>query len=410
LYITRWQGAIAAMTVRLTWDGQYDAEGRRVGPTKLALPFQTIETVNESGAVRAPARTLRAGPADRVAQPPDLGRQEICAARALARFRRRGQPDLHRPALGDGGADFSFTTTIPEADASFEKAPSIIEQKAYRDTWGRGLDGYLQWFYETVGAHHPGVVERGGSGAGLLLRQLAYRRFILDLYRAQPITGYAWLHGVHNGRFVHVGGVDAPVPLGDIQAIVGEFWRAQRGGGEGTNGIDVLGWNFAFETNETAKQQAAQANIDFEFKRIPREVLEKKAVDQGDIVFYELAALSARVSQRDRGGLAGVETPHGAHVTVTLTDFIMPPDDVPEDAQRAVREWSQWIDYWAVDWDYRGDTFHNMAQTYRTRRDPAGLKRSLAHTYDAPGDYQIVVKVIDILGNDTTKLLHVVVR
>jgi adenine specific DNA methylase Mod len=30
------------------------------------------------------------------------------------------------------------------------KQPSIIEQKAYRDTWGRGLDSYLQWFYETA--------------------------------------------------------------------------------------------------------------------------------------------------------------------------------------------------------------------------------------------------------------------
>jgi len=30
------------------------------------------------------------------------------------------------------------------------KEPSIIEQKAYRDTWGKGLDSYMQWFYETV--------------------------------------------------------------------------------------------------------------------------------------------------------------------------------------------------------------------------------------------------------------------
>ena len=33
---------------------------------------------------------------------------------------------------------------------TFTKEPSMIEQKAYRDTWGRGLDGYLQWFYETA--------------------------------------------------------------------------------------------------------------------------------------------------------------------------------------------------------------------------------------------------------------------
>lgn len=59
------------------------------------------------------------------------------------------------------GADFSFTATIPdhpdtpEDDSQeFTKEPSIIEQKAYRDTWGRGLDSYLQWFYETIVLSH----------------------------------------------------------------------------------------------------------------------------------------------------------------------------------------------------------------------------------------------------------------
>ena len=30
------------------------------------------------------------------------------------------------------------------------KEPSILEQKAYRDTWGRGLDSYVEWFYEAI--------------------------------------------------------------------------------------------------------------------------------------------------------------------------------------------------------------------------------------------------------------------
>lgn len=29
----------------------------------------------------------------------------------------------------------------------FEKEPSMLEVKAYRDTWSRGLDSYLEWFY-----------------------------------------------------------------------------------------------------------------------------------------------------------------------------------------------------------------------------------------------------------------------
>jgi len=65
-----------------------------------------------------------------------------------------------------------------------------------------------------------------------------------------------------------------------------------------------------------------------------------------------------------------------------------------------------WIDYWAVDWDNNDDTFHNQWQTYRTRKDPS-LQKSAAHSYDQPGCYTIVVKVIDILGNDTTKTLTV---
>jgi PKD repeat protein len=83
-------------------------------------------------------------------------------------------------------------------------------------------------------------------------------------------------------------------------------------------------------------------------------------------------------------------------------------DDVPEDVQRAVNKWPQWIDYWAVDWDNHGDTFHNEWQTYRSRRDPI-LELSTSHEYEEPGEYTIVVKVIDILGNDTTKSLSVTV-
>ncbi len=41
-------------------------------------------------------------------------------------------------------------TDVPETDESFTKEPNMIEQKAYRDTWSHGIDGYLQWFFETV--------------------------------------------------------------------------------------------------------------------------------------------------------------------------------------------------------------------------------------------------------------------
>jgi hypothetical protein len=39
----------------LIWDGKYDAHGKRIAPLRLALPFQTVETVNESACRTCPA-------------------------------------------------------------------------------------------------------------------------------------------------------------------------------------------------------------------------------------------------------------------------------------------------------------------------------------------------------------------
>jgi adenine-specific DNA-methyltransferase len=96
----------------------------------------------------------------------------------------------------------------------------------------------------------------------------------------------------------------------------------------------------------------------------------------------------------------------GAEVTLTLTDFVIPPDDVPEEVSRAIKHWSQWIDYWAIDWNNKNDTFHNEWQEYRTREKPK-LTTESSKTYDEQGEYRVVVKVVDILGNDTTKMLQV---
>jgi hypothetical protein len=37
-----------ATGTELIWEGKYDKDGRRSTPLRVALPFQTVETVNES--------------------------------------------------------------------------------------------------------------------------------------------------------------------------------------------------------------------------------------------------------------------------------------------------------------------------------------------------------------------------
>jgi adenine-specific DNA-methyltransferase len=162
------------------------------------------------------------------------------------------------------------------------------------------------------------VAEFGENGQQAALAQARYRRFILDLYGAEPIDGYAWLHGVKAGRFVHVGSVDAPVLVGDVKSIAREFWKAAGRGGEATgtatNAVDVLGWDFGFELNELGKEMAADANIELRFRRIPCDVMDKRAVEQGDTRVFELPALDMDVTAKP-----------GRAVRIELCDFMVPP-------------------------------------------------------------------------------------
>jgi hypothetical protein len=141
-----------AARAELLWEGKYDAAGRRVAPLRVALPFQTVETVNES--IQDRQRSLQFGPGFREREWRNRliwGDKKYVLPSLLAEFAGKVNLIYIDPPF-DTGADFSFTAVVPDDPNSegesftFTKEPSIIEHKAYRDTWGRGLHSYLQWF------------------------------------------------------------------------------------------------------------------------------------------------------------------------------------------------------------------------------------------------------------------------
>ncbi len=265
-----------------------------------------------------------------------------------------------------------------------------------------GIDNVKPFIVQNLGKYERqqwmnAEFSRLGGTEDRLKQERTYKHFIIELYHAKSLDGYTWLHGAKAGRMIHVGSVEAPVTVEDIKASIKEFWKlVGKEKSAQLNGIDFLGWDFAFDINETAKQFAAENKVNVSFKKIPREVLEKKAVDQGDIKFYELASLNIKSKVDKR------------KVSITLHDFIIPPDDVPQEVQGKITHWSQWIDYWAVDWNYRDDTFHNEWQSYRTKQN-SKIELTANNIYELKGSYTVLVKVIDILGNDTTKAIQLVI-
>ncbi len=224
----------------------------------------------------------------------------------------------------------------------------------------------------------------------------AYLDFVVALYGAATVDGFQHVHGTLGPRAVHVGAVDAPVTLAEIKDALDEA------AGAGHPGLDVLGWEFEMGLHELVQDVARAAGIELRLRYIPREVMDPRAVQSGEIVFHELAYLKVETKVVKRT------------VHVTLADFVLPnPDLVPESVRDKVQGWSDYVDYWAVDFTFGAegdsDTFRNQWQSYRTRSDRA-LELTAHHDYDEPGDYTVLAKVVDIFGNDTTTAVRITVR
>jgi len=227
-----------------------------------------------------------------------------------------------------------------------------------------------------------------------------YLKFILELYHAEPVEGFSNLHGKKDKAFVRVGAVDAPVTLSEIREALSECKENK------IKALDVLGWEWEMGLHDLIKEEAERYGVKLGTFQIPREVMELNVSYpkvKEDIHFYELAYLEV------------VPKTEGKRVTITLKDFIIPnPELLPEEVKDKVKNWSDFIDYWAVDWTFNqheeqteeDDTFHNMNQEYRTRKNPK-LTLSMSYDYKKSGKYNILVKVIDIFGNDTTKLIEI---
>ena len=218
-----------------------------------------------------------------------------------------------------------------------------------------------------------------------------YLAFILKLYGAQPLAGMTHLPGKKGGAMVHIGAVDAPVTIGEIDAAVEECLALKR------RELHVLGWEWEMGLYDLMVNAAKAKGVKLLLLQIPREVMEQQAADAGDLRFFELAYLEG-----------AIEKPKKGSVRVELKDFVIPNAElIPDDVRGKIREWSDYIDYWAVDWDFRNDTFMQGWVAYRTRKDRTLPLVSDPHVYEQPGKRRVLIKVIDIFGNDTSQALDV---
>jgi hypothetical protein len=220
-----------------------------------------------------------------------------------------------------------------------------------------------------------------------------HRRVVLGFYKAEQLTHASspLLHGRKGAALVHVGAIDTLLTRPELRAIAE---AAKLSGGKQVN---CLAWEFEMDLRLEVNRLQAELGIEIRLIRIPREIMEK---NRTSVTFFEIATLEAAPIYAGSGKERSVD--------IKLVNFLPSLAEVPEEElatlnERALKHGFDFIDFWAVDFDYKdGQPFKHHWQAYRTRRDrrlPTVSDQQF--NYDKSGDYSACVKVVDTFGCDT---------
>jgi len=267
---------------------------------------------------------------------------------------------------------------------------------------------------------------------------------ILRAYRAERVEHFKCYQGKKAGRMVSVGPINLPVTRLFVEEVILEC-REKR-----ISRVDILAFEFEMGLFPNIQEEAKAKGIDLALKYIPREVFDKRAVEKNQVVFHdvsyievkphvkkgqiavELTDFSVYYSQDNVDNAASSLKNGGNKIVVETGKIIKVIKDKDGIVTKEVltKSWTDWIDYWSVDFNFEnkreivrvkneatGETeevwtgdfiFENEWQSFRTKKNRSLELKTPFHDCK-PGRYKIAVKVVDIFGNDTMKIIEVAV-
>jgi len=277
--------------------------------------------------------------------------------------------------------------------------------------------------------------------AQTIQREEHYLTLILSAYKAERVFQMPPFHGKQGKTAVVVGPIDAPVTLSQVNEIIAECCKKKIGR------VDVLGFEFEMSLTPVIQDEAKAKGVSLSLKYIPKDVFDRRAVEHGQVQFYDVAYVevlpkvqgqAVAVTLKDFGvfyrqdnlNILGEKLKNGGiKVTVDRGQVVKITKDKngKVSKEQLTKKWTDWIDYWSVDFDFENRKeiirlvedgkekevwtgnyiFENEWQSYRTRKNRTLDLTSAKHEYNKKGRYKIAVKVIDIFGNDTTKVVEV---
>ena len=311
------------------------------------------------------------------------------------------------------------------------------QDKPYRSFEILNLGKYERQFFIGVDPTQPEKVRLEQSR----LKEEQYLELILTAYSAERSSQSAPFHGFKGPIVVLVGPIDAPVTKSVVQNAIKKAKEMN------ITKVDIIGFEFEMGIKPALQDDARQEGVTLSLKYIPNDVFDKRAIEKGQVKFYDVAYVEAKINrskftvtvdvtdfgvfyrQEDSDLIAAQLKKGVSKVIVDKGKIVKITKDKDGKVSHEVltNQWSDWIDYWAVDFNFGtkqelirireegaekqvwtgGYIFQNEWQSFRTKKDRSLELQSAPHEYLEAGSYKIAIKVIDIFGNDTTKIIPV---
>ncbi|MEO6660317.1 MAG: site-specific DNA-methyltransferase, partial [Burkholderiaceae bacterium] len=161
------------------------------------------------------------------------------------------------------------------------------EEKDFRAFEVLNLGRYERQAYLNIGSV-GGRLSASKKAEALAAKEREFRELILRAYKAQALEGDAFFHGKLGGRLVVVGPINLPVGRLFVEEVITECRK------RGASRADVLAFEFEMGLFPAALEEARGKGIDLAPKTIPPEVFDKRAVDKGQVQFFDIAYVDAQ--------------------------------------------------------------------------------------------------------------------
>ncbi len=271
-------------------------------------------------------------------------------------------------------------------------------------------------------------------------QQKEFNETVLRAYKAEQVENSVF-SGKKANHYVVVGPLDLPASRDFVDEMVNKC-KEQK-----VIELDLLAFEFGMGVVPDAIEDARKLGVKLNLKIIPREVFDKKAVADGAVRFSEVGYLDVKIESKkleasvsltdfsvfysqDSLELDGENLQKGKSKVVLDNGIIKKISKNKEGIvkiENIATSWVDWIDYWAIDFNFEDrqelklvkhddgrieqvatgrNIFDNQWQSFKTNSEKIELTSS-KYQYPKAGKYKIAVKVMDVFGNDTTRVFDI---